>query len=91
MNWVSLALSVLKLVAWVFDYYRERGLIQRGTDEEIARQSAKIWSMTAEAKRTQENVNALSDEQLDDLLRRLEQSDPSGVREPTGPAAGRYQ
>lgn len=79
LDWAALALAGLKLVLWFLDNQKTQQAMEVGRDEEIARHAAAILAKTAAAKRIMGEINALSPDQVDDLLHRLE---PDGVREP---------
>jgi len=72
MTWVSLALALLKFVNLIMNWARERELITKGYDQAIAEQSQSILVKTQTGKAIMEKVNAMSDEDVDDGLRRLE-------------------
>ena len=72
MTWVSLALSLLKLVNMIMGYVRERELISKGYDQAIAEVTQSILVKTTAGKAIMEKVNALSDKEVDDALRGLE-------------------
>ena len=72
MSWLSLALSLLKLVNMIMGYMRERELISKGYDQAIAEVTQSILVKTEAGKRIMEKVNALSDAEVDAGLRGLE-------------------
>lgn len=84
MDWAALALAGLKIVLWVLDRAKANQQIEAGRDEEIARTAAAVLAKTAAAKRIMGEINAMSPDQVDDLLRSLE---PDGVQ-PVSPAVG---
>lgn len=72
MSWLSLALSLLKLVNMIMGYMRERELISKGYDKAIAEVTQSILVKTEAGKKIMERVNALTDEEVDTGLRGLE-------------------
>lgn len=75
MNWLSLALVLLKIANNIFAWVRSRQEIQAGEDAEIAKVSAAILMKTKSAKAIMEEVSGMSGADLDVLLHKLEQSD----------------
>lgn len=72
MTWLSLALTLLKVVNQIMTYMRERELISKGYDKAIAEVTQSILEKTAAGKAIMEKVNAMSDEEVDAGLRGLE-------------------
>jgi hypothetical protein len=72
MSWLSLALSLLKLVNMIMGYIRERELISKGYDQAIAEVAQSILVKTDAGKKIMERVNAMSDAEVDAGLRGLE-------------------
>lgn len=72
MSWVSLALTLLKIVSTIMTWARERELIDKGYDQAVADAAAEIMKKTAAGKAMLEKVNAMSDSEVDDALRNLE-------------------
>jgi hypothetical protein len=72
MSWLSLALTLLKIVATIMSWARERELIDQGYDKAIAEASQEIMRKTAAGKAILERVNAMSDDEVDAGLRGLE-------------------
>lgn len=72
MTWVSLALALLKFVNSIMSWTRERELISKGQDIEIARQTAAILSKTEYAKDVRQKIASMDDKAVDDALRDLE-------------------
>lgn len=71
-SWIRVALALLQIADKIISFVRERKLIEAGVEQEIARASAAILVKTAAAKKTMEEVSALNEKQVDDLLRSLE-------------------
>lgn len=71
-SWISLALALLKVVNAIMTWARERELISAGYDQAIAEVSQSILLKTDAGKKIMENVNAMSDAEVDDGLRGLE-------------------
>lgn len=72
MTWVSLALTLLKLVNNIIIWARERELISQGQDIEIARQTAAILAKTEYAKDVRAKIAAMDATAVDNALRELE-------------------
>ena len=72
MSWISLALTLLKIVNSIMTWARERELISAGYDKAIAEASQSILLKTEAGKKMMEKVNAMSDEEVDAGLRGLE-------------------
>lgn len=72
MSWVSLALTLLKIVSTIMTWARERELIDKGYDQAVADAAAEIMKKTVAGKAMLEKVNAMSDSEVDDALRNLE-------------------
>jgi hypothetical protein len=72
MGWLSLALTLLKIVSTIMNWARERELIDQGYDQAIAAAAQEIMRKTAVGKAILEKVNAMSDAEVDDGLRGLE-------------------
>jgi hypothetical protein len=72
MSWLSLALTLLKVVNQIMTWARERELIDKGYDKAIAEVTQSILVKTAAGKAIMEKVNRMSDAEVDDGLRGLE-------------------
>jgi len=72
MSWISLALTLLKIVNQIMTWARERELISEGYDKAIAEVSQSILIKTTAGKAIMEKVNAMPDKEVDDRLRGLE-------------------
>jgi hypothetical protein len=72
MSWISLAITLLKIVSSIMTYARERELISRGQDEVIAEVTRSIFEKTTAGKAIMERVNGMSPEEVDAGLRGLE-------------------
>lgn len=80
MDWIKLALIILGIIEKFIDQRREKGLLDRGQEMQIALASASILKKTEASKRIMEELNGMDEGQIDDLLRSLE---PGGVRDKT--------
>ena len=80
MGWLSLALTLLKIVNTIMNWARESELISAGYDKAIAEVSQAILIKTQVGKEMMEKVNAMSDAEVDDGLRGLEPGVPKNVR-----------
>jgi hypothetical protein len=72
MSWISLALTLLKVVNLIMNWARERELISKGYDQAIAEVTQSILIKTDAGKKIMERVNAMSDAEVDAGLRDLE-------------------
>lgn len=72
MTWLSLALTLLKVVNQIMMWARERELISQGYDKAIAEVTQEILRKTDAGKAILEKVNRMSDAEVDDGLRGLE-------------------
>lgn len=72
MSWLSLALTLLKVVNQIMMWARERELISKGYDKAIAEVTQSILVKTDAGKKIMERVNAMSDAEVDAGLRGLE-------------------
>ena len=72
MTWGNIILLILQLAYELFKWRRDAGLIQQGEDQAIARQTAMILGQTEAAKKLREQVNAMSEDDIDKELRSLE-------------------
>lgn len=72
MSWVSLALALLKFVNSIMTWARERELISKGQDMEIARQTTAILAQTEYAKDVREKIAKMDDAAVDAALRDLD-------------------
>lgn len=71
-SWVSLALALLKFVASIMMWARQRELISEGYDKAIAEVTTSILRTTDAGKKIMARVEAMSPGEVDDALRRLE-------------------
>jgi hypothetical protein len=72
MTWLSLALTLLKVVNQIMMWARERELISKGYDKAIAEVTQEILRKTEAGKAIMEKVNAMPDAEVDAGLRGLE-------------------
>lgn len=72
MDFVALALAILKFVNLLMDYVNREQLMQAGRDDEIAKITQAILIKTTAGKAIMERVNAMPDKEVDDGLRNLE-------------------
>ena len=68
MDFLGLALAVLKLVNFIMGFVNREQLMEAGRQEEIAKISAEIMRKTAAGKAMWEKVNALSEADVDKQL-----------------------
>lgn len=72
MTWLSLALTLLKVVSQIMTWARERELISKGYDQAIAEVTQQILIKTDAGKAIMEKVNGMTDAEVDAGLRDLE-------------------
>jgi hypothetical protein len=72
MDFLGLALAVLKLANFIMGFVDRQQLMEAGRQEEIAKVSAEIMRKTAAGKAIMEKVNALSPADVDAGLIGLE-------------------
>lgn len=72
MSYVEAVLALLKLVNLLVEYGQQRRWFNAGVDAEIARQAVRVAQKTDYAKQLAERVDALPDQDVDDLLARME-------------------
>jgi uncharacterized membrane protein len=72
LTWPSIILAVLKLINEIMSAVNRDKWMQAGADAEIAKVSASILAKTETGKAILENVNAMSDTDVDAALRELE-------------------
>lgn len=76
MDWLKLALLGLQIIRWFQERAEAAKQYDAGVDAAIAAVAAEVLKKSQFAKAKMEEINALSEEQVDDLLRRLE---PGGM------------
>lgn len=72
MTWVSLALTLLKLINTILTWARERQLINEGYDQAIAEAAQEVLAKTRRGKALMEKINAMDESTVDSELRKLE-------------------
>lgn len=72
MTWVSLALTLLKVINNIMTWAHERELISQGQDIEIAKTTASILAKTEYARNVRKEIAAMDPKAVDDALRDLE-------------------
>lgn len=72
MTWVSLALTLLKLINVIMTWARERQLINEGYDLAIAEAAQEVLAKTTRGKALLEKINAMDESTVDSELRKLE-------------------
>jgi hypothetical protein len=74
--YLDLAIAVLKLVNSIINYFHDRGLIDQGRAQVIAENAAAIAKKVAVRDKIKDEVNAMSEDQVDKDLAAL--VDPPG-------------
>jgi hypothetical protein len=69
---IKLALLVMQFIDKLFDKWRDKGLIDQGYDKAIAEVTQSILVKTEAGKAIMDNVNRMSDAEVDAGLRDLE-------------------
>lgn len=72
MSWISLILTILKVVNNLMDYVNREKLMKAGADAEIAKVSAAILKKTEAGKKIWEKIDAMDEDAIDRALRNLE-------------------
>lgn len=72
MSWISLALTLLRVVSQIMTWARERELISKGYDQAIAEVTQQILVKTDAGKAIMDKVNRMTDAEVDAGLRDLE-------------------
>ena len=70
-SWIEIALALLKIANSLITWGRERDLVSSGQDKEIAEQSVAILVKSNAAKEVMQQMSALDDKQIDDVLKQL--------------------
>jgi predicted Mrr-cat superfamily restriction endonuclease len=71
MDWLGLALAILKLVNWITTQVSREQLKQDGRNELLAEQSLLILQRTERGKAIMEKVDAMSEDDIDAEFARL--------------------
>ena len=71
-TWARLALALIQTANNIMRYVDRAQAVKAGTDAEIAKASAAILMKTEAAKQIMTEVTAMTDEQVDETLKRLE-------------------
>jgi predicted Mrr-cat superfamily restriction endonuclease len=71
MDWLGLALAILKLVNWMTTQVSREQLKQDGRNELLAEQSLLILQRTERGKAIMEKVDAMSEDDIDAEFARL--------------------
>ena len=72
LDWGGVIYQLLVLVNRVLTWAQARGYIKQGWDEAIAQMAREVFRKTEHAKRVMENVDAMSDAEVDAALVGLE-------------------
>lgn len=80
LNWAKIALLLLQVADKIISYLQERKLINQGYDKAIAENAANILRKSQYAKEIMANIDGLSGDAVDKLLRDLEPPEKSGQR-----------
>lgn len=84
-DWAKIILLGLQLLNKWMDWAQAQGYIKQGRDEAIAEQARELFRKTSHAKKVMENVNAMSNEEVDAALVALEPSDSPASTVAGGP------
>ena len=71
-TWAQIILKVLSLLEWLIEQGQRKKWINEGEQRQIAKSTAKVLEKQEFARETLKEITALTDPQLDDLLRTLE-------------------
>lgn len=72
MTWIQLAILLLKVVNSIISWAHDRRLIDQGYQQAIAEQLAAIAVKTQLKDKIRSEIDALSEKDIDDELRKLE-------------------
>lgn len=72
MSWLTLAIALLQLVNKLIDWGRAQADYDKALDRQIAEQSAAILAKSEFGNAVLKKISAMSDADVDDLLRQLE-------------------
>ncbi len=75
MDWLSLAVAGLKIVSWLMDQYKTKQAFDAGREAEVLAQTKTIMAMTDKGKQIARVIDALDQDDLDDLESELTRSD----------------
>lgn len=78
MNWLSLALALLKLANLFLSWQQSKKDFDAGVDSEVAKAATETLKLTTAGKKLMERLDAMSEDQLSDLERRLERPSNTG-------------
>lgn len=81
MNWLTLVLALVRVAEIILNWVRNKQQIDVGVDRAIARASASILAKTRAGKEVMEKVTAMTPEQVDAELLKLEQEATRKVME----------
>lgn len=70
-TYAQIALALLKLVNFFVTRAHERELVSEGEDRAIARETAAILEKSKYAKQVMQDMSALDETQVDDVLKQL--------------------
>lgn len=82
MDWIKLALLVLQLVDKIVDWQHDQGLISEGRRMELQAQLQRMSAKLAVKKQVDDEVDSMSEEQVDAELRDLGRVGGSGPGTP---------
>jgi len=68
---IPLIPTFLAVIGGILTSARDKRMIDAGIDQEIARQSERIFELTETGRKTREKIEKLNDPELNDLLRQL--------------------
>lgn len=88
-SWIEFALALLKLVNYIVTWAHERELITQGQREEIARQAEAIQAKVAVRDKIRDEVNGMSETEVDAELGNLVDKPVGDQPKPVHPGTNR--
>ena len=73
MSWISILLTVLKIAGAIAGYLKDKQLLLAGEDAAVGRAAVEVLKVTEYGRKLMAKVDAMNDEELSDLEKRLEE------------------
>ena len=71
MPWLSILTALLSIVKNLFGWLHDKQLLDAGAEAQIAKETLAIFEMTETGKRLLAKIEAMPDEELNELLKEL--------------------
>ena len=72
MSWFKIVLYALKIAGAIAGYLKDKQLLQAGEDATLGRAAVEVLKVTEYGRKLMAKVDAMNDEELSDLEKRLE-------------------